>query len=126
MTETADARRRDLLSSGWKPWLIWGVPWLLVIVAESFGNTAHTILWPVGFSLVGMACLVNARRCGRRHCLYTGPLYLLSALASLLYGMHLLPIGVHGWDWILGITLGGTLFFCCVLEPALGRYSARD
>jgi hypothetical protein len=117
-------RDKDMLRSGWRAWLIWGVPWTLIIVAQFAGNTVHTVLWTLGFGATGIVCIANARRCGRRHCLYTGPLYLLAALASLLYGLHLLPLGINDWGWIMGFALAGTVLFCCVMENVFGKYKS--
>jgi len=44
----------------------------------------------VAFLIMGLACIANARRCGRVHCYFTGPLFLLSAVLS----------AVHGWNVI--------------------------
>jgi hypothetical protein len=115
---------KDLLGSRWAVWLLWVGPWLLVVIGGFTGNLVRTVLWTAGFTAAGVACLVNARRCGRRHCFYTGPLYLLVALASLLYGLQILPLGGGGWNWIVGIAVAGSLVFCCVLEPMLGKYPA--
>ncbi|HET7396684.1 MAG TPA: hypothetical protein VFK12_09620 [Gammaproteobacteria bacterium] len=119
---TSSQRDKDMLRSGWRTWLIWGIPWTLIVVAQFAGNTVHTALWVSGFGATGIICMVNARRCGRRHCLYTGPLYLISALASLLYGLQLLPLGIDGWEWIMYFALAGTILFCCVVENVFGKY----
>lgn len=123
MTEGAEPKQRDLLASPNTRLLFW-LPWLLILIGGFIGGVTRTVLWTVGFSLAGAICLVNARRCGRRHCFYTGPLFLLAALASLLYGLHVLPLGLHGWAWILDITVAASLFFCFVLEKLLGKYPA--
>jgi CDP-diglyceride synthetase len=116
------APRNDLLGSRWATWLLWIGPWALIIGSSNTANTTHTILWTGCFALSGAACLVNARRCGRRHCFYTGPLFLLAALASLLQGMGILPLGLNGWNWILCFAIAGTLLACCGLEAWLGKY----
>lgn len=111
MTEFATDHPKDLLSSRRAAWLIWGAPWALIIVSGSIGDTARTVFWPLGVAAAGAACVVNARRCGRRHYFYMWPLYLLAALASLLYGLNVVQIGIDGWNWILGVTLIGAFFF---------------
>ncbi len=68
--------------------------------------------------VTGLACIVNARRCGRRHCLFTGPLYLLGALASLLNGLRVFFIP---WGWILVAMVLGTAV-AYGMECAQGRY----
>ena len=125
--ECSPGRQNDLLGSRWALLLWWG-PWVLIVIgglSAISGNTTRTVLWTVGFAVAGAACLVNAHRCGRRHCFYTGPLYLLAALASLLYGLGVLPLGVNGWGWIVGIAVIGSLFFCCGLEALLGKYATK-
>jgi hypothetical protein len=112
-------RNRDLVSSGWSV-LLWKLPWLLVLIgALTRGEIARTALWATGFTIGGIACLANACRCGRRHCFYTGPLYLGVAAASLIYGLHALPLGPNGWNWILGIAAVGSLLARLGLERCL-------
>ena len=122
MTPKTASRKRDLLGTPWKAALFWGVPWMLVIVGGHTGVAVRTALWTVAFSAAGAACLANARRCGRRHCFYTGPLFLAAALASLLYGLGALPLGNNGWTWIGSVTLAGALVLCFGLDTALGKY----
>ena len=125
MPDDGYSREKDLLRSRWATLLLWCGPWAMVIVGSFTGETIRTVLWTGGFSVAGAACLANARRCGRRHCFYTGPLYLLTALASLLYGLHWLPLGTNGWSWIVGVAVAVSLFACCVLEPMQGKYLPR-
>lgn len=119
---TADCKT-DLLQSRWLLPL-WVLPVALIAIGSAFGSVVHTALWTAGFAIIGGACMLNARRCGRTHCYYTGPLYLLAALASLLYGLGVIPLGESGWDWIAGIAFGACVIFCCILEPTLGKYTA--
>ena len=123
MSDGTKPNERDLLASPQTRLLFW-LPWLLILIGYFIDGVTRTVLWTIGFGLAGAACLVNARRCGRRQCFYTGPLYLLAALASLLYGLHVLPLGINGWNWILGITVTAIVFFSFVLEKLLGKYPA--
>jgi hypothetical protein len=123
MSECATSHDKDLLGSRWAMWLLWIAPWILIIGSSHTANTTHTVVWASSFTVGGAACIVNARRCGRVHCFYTGPLYLLAALASLLYGLHVLPLGQHGWDWIIDTTAALSLLACCGLERLLGKYT---
>ena len=45
------------------------------------------IVWPTVLTSMGVACFLNARRCGRIHCYFTGPLFLVLAGIGLLYGL---------------------------------------
>ena len=37
----------------------------------------RAVVWTVALIWMGVACILNARRCGRTHCRYTGPYYLV-------------------------------------------------
>jgi hypothetical protein len=54
---------------------------------------------------MGLVCLLNASRCGRVHCRFTGPFLILCAVASLGYGLGLLPLEASGWKWIGAVTI---------------------
>jgi hypothetical protein len=59
--------------------------------------------------VAGTGCLVNASRCGRFHCYFTGPLYLLGAAATLLSAF-----GIVALQWpriFLAMLLGTALAF---------------
>lgn len=51
--------------------------------------SARPLLWFTAFLVAGAACLANAARCGRRHCYFTGLLFLLAAAYNALSEFHL-------------------------------------
>jgi len=134
MNECATAKEGDLLGSRWAASLLWWGPAVLIIGTGSIGldsvgtgstgNIIHTAAWTLAFTVGAAGCLTNARRCGRLHCFFTGPLYLLAAVSSLLYGLGMLPLGHEGWNWILGAAAVGTLFAIYGLERVFGKYKA--
>jgi hypothetical protein len=71
---------------------------------------------------MGALCLLNASRCGRVHCRFTGPFFILGAVASLGYGLGFLPFGPLGWKWICIVTVIGGIALTCIPEMILGRY----
>lgn len=107
--------------------LIWGLPTALMVLAVVFagGGWVVATVWTVSLSVMGIACLINARGCGRMHCYFTGPFFLAMAAASLAYGLHLLPLGPNGWNVLGSITLIGGCLLCCVPESLWGRYRTR-
>lgn len=115
---------KDLLGRPWAIGLLWVAPWVLIVASGNTDNLIRTAAWTFGFAVMGTACLVNASGCGRRHCYYTGPLFLLAALASLLYGLQVLPLGRNGWNWIFDVTGAGALLACFGLEKLFGKYTA--
>jgi hypothetical protein len=126
MNQGVPGKERDLLRSHWALSLFWVGPWILIIGTSSTGNITHTAIWTFGFTVGGIACLINARRCGRLHCFYTGPLYLLAAMTSLLYGLGILPLGPHGWNWIASVAAILSLMACCGLEMIFGKYKTKQ
>ncbi len=115
---------RDLTCGGTGV-LIWVVPIVILGITAGVGGLYAAIMWPPLLLLMGTACLVNARRCSRMHCFITGPFFLLLAGASLLYGVGLLPLGLHGWEWLTDALLIGGCVLCCVPEWLFGRYIRR-
>jgi hypothetical protein len=41
--------------------------------------------------------MLNARRCNRTHCRYTGPYYLAMIVPVVALGVGLITVGVLGW-----------------------------
>lgn len=65
---------------------------------------------------------MNARGCGRTHCRFTGPFFLVMAGITLLYGTGLLGLGSNGW-LILALAIGlGTAALWWGSEALLGKY----
>jgi hypothetical protein len=71
---------------------------------------------------MGMACMVNALRCGRVHCYFTGPFFFLMALVALSYGLGILRLGRNGWNLLGLIALSGAIALWYLPEMFLGRY----
>ena len=71
---------------------------------------------------MGLACVMNAKRCRRRHCYYSGPIFLVGGVAVLLVGFELVSFGPEGLTMIVGGTL--TLALLTYLtEPIFGKYT---
>jgi hypothetical protein len=106
--------------------LLWVVPVAILSVTASLGGLYPVVAWPLALSFMGVACLVNARRCGRLHCYLTGPYLLLLALLSLLYGLGIMDLGKHGWsDLSLALVIGAAVLIC-VPEQLFGKYVRRS
>ena len=105
--------------------LIWVTPKLAILVTFFTSVPARTAAWSVALIWMGVACILNSRRCGRVHCRYTGPYYLALILPVVLLGSGIVEIGTGGWI-VLGISavLGGP-FITRVTENAWGRYELQ-
>ena len=47
--------------------IAWGIPISALVLSSSTGIGLAWI-WPIGLAWLGIACLLNARRCSRTHC----------------------------------------------------------
>jgi hypothetical protein len=125
MATTCSTDQKDL--AGWKPTLllIWGLPATAFMAGIFVAPTLRMAIWSISLLWMGVACLVNTSRCGRVHCAFTGPFFLLLALASLLHGSGIVPLGQHGWRWIAITLLVGGIILNYLPERVWGRYFER-
>lgn len=121
MTDPCADPRNDL-ARGVSAFLVWCVPAAILIVT-ALAHTGQGVIWPIVLTWMGGACLWNARRCGRRHCYFTGPFFLVLAAASLLYGLGVLRLGPHGWSTLAAILVVGAILLTCLPEWIWGRYT---
>lgn len=117
-------KSRDLLSIPWMAFVVFCLPAILIVVAGGswVSNGWRTAVWTVSLVVLGAACIANAVRCGRVHCYLTGPFFLLMALATLLYGLGVVPLGRSGWNWLSLVILVGAVTLSCVPELVWGKY----
>jgi hypothetical protein len=103
--------------------LVWGLPITAIVAGLLVDVSARVVLWSVALGWMGTACILNARRCGRTHCRFTGPFYLGMIVPVLALGIGIVPSGFYGW-LTLGtvIVLGGKLIWW-VSERAWGKFS---
>ena len=97
--------------------LLWCLPTLAILVGLNW-NAARPWLWIPALLVMGIGCVVNARRCGRLHCYATGPIFLLGAIYVALSETNLVPLRP-------GIFLSVVFAFAmlaCLAELPFGRY----
>lgn len=119
--------RRDLSARAGSFLAVWGAPLLAALtasfVAPSIAWAASA--WSLALAWMGAACLVNARRCGRLHCFFSGPILLVGALLA-----GLVALGPLDADAIsLGAIVTGALALFSLtyaIELAFGRYLRRN
>ena len=87
---------------------LWGLPAVAMLVGALLAPLPRAIIWSTALVWMGGACIANARRCGRTHCRFTGPFYLLMAALVAAYAAGTLPIGQHGWAILGAVTIIGT------------------
>ncbi len=116
------AEPKDLVASKWVSLIVWKLPLAVFAVGFFTSPSLRAVLWSVSLGVAGAGCLVNAARCGRVHCYFTGPLFLIGAGVSLAHGVGLVSLSATGWMGIgLAVILGG-----CALtllpERVWGKY----
>lgn len=123
---TNESGRNDWVVGRRSYTIAWGIPTLALIVGIVLPSPARTIIWSTALVWMGIACIVNALRCGRIHCYLTGPFFLLMGIVVVLHGFGILWLGPNGWLW-LGLSLilvgGGLLWY--LPERVWGRYFKR-
>lgn len=103
--------------------IAWGLPTALLLTGLLAGPSLRAVLWTIALAWMGGACLLNAKRCGRTHCRFTGPYYLAMILPVLLLASGTVSAGYYGW-LILGLfILAGGKVIWWASERRYGRYS---
>src|SRR3546814_2093224 len=68
-------------SGNWRTLLmLWGFPGLAMLGALGLDPTPRAVVWTFMLSAMGLACIINSRRCGRTHCRFTGPFLIVMAI----------------------------------------------
>lgn len=70
---------------------LWCLPIAAVVVGSSWPSM-RSWLWIPAFLVMGIGCLVNATRCGRLHCFFTGPVFVLAAIYVALAAAKVVPM----------------------------------
>lgn len=114
---------RDWVSNARTFSIAWGLPTALILVGLLAGPAARGILWSVALAWMGGACIINANRCGRTHCRFTGPYYLSMIIPVAFLAWSAAPVGYAGWLVLGTVILAGSKIIWWVSERRLGKYS---
>ena len=83
----------------------------------------RAVIWTVALLWMGTACILNAKRCGRIHCRYTGPYYLAMIVPVLVLGSGMVSVDWYGWLVLAVLIIGGSKFIWWATERAWGKFS---
>ena len=114
---------RDWLGSPRTAALAWWVPKAAVVSALFVPPLPRAAVWVVALTWMGAACILNARRCGRTHCRYTGPYYLMMIAPVLVLASGVISVDFYAWLSLAVLILGGTVIIWWATERAWGKFS---
>ena len=100
--------------------LAWWIPKAAIIVALLAPVPLRTAIWSTALLCMGIACILNARRCGRTHCLYTGPFYLGMAAPTTLLASSAISANIYGWVALALFIIAGGWVIRWATEQAWG------
>jgi len=83
----------------------------------------RSAIWIAALIWMGAACILNARRCGRTHCRYTGPYYLAMTLPVLILASGIVPAGFYGWLGLAVFIFAGSKIVWWSTERMWGKFS---
>lgn len=123
MTHDTVRASKDWLGSLRTNVLAWWIPQAAIVAALIAPVPVRTAVWIVALIWMGTACLLNARRCGRTHCRYTGPYYLAMIAPVLVLGSGVVAVGFYGWLALGALILAGSKILWWATERAWGKFS---
>lgn len=103
--------------------LAWWVPQAAIVAALFAPVLARTVIWIGALTWMGTACILNASRCGRTHCRYTGPHYLAMMVPVVVLGTGLVSVGAYAWVPLAAVILLGCKLIWRATERAWGKFS---
>jgi hypothetical protein len=122
----SDCSKADWAGSWLALGLVWGLPAAAMLLALLLEPGLRAVVWIAMLVWMGLACVANARRCGRTHCRYTGPFFLASAGLVAAYAAGVLALGGYPWLMLGSFVVVGNALIWSASERALGTYSGRN
>ena|SRR5437868_2013096 len=114
---------RDWLRSPRTNLLAWWTPQAAILAGLLVPVPVRSVMWIVALIWMGTACILNARRCGRTHCRYTGPYYLAMIVPVLALASGIISAGRYEWLGLGVLILAGSKIIWWATERAWGKFS---
>ena len=124
MSTETDTSSRDWLRSPRTSLLAWWIPHAAIVASLLAPVPVRAVTWTVALAWMGVACIMNASRCGRTHCRYTGPFYLAMIAPVFLLASSVSSVGFLGWLLLAVLILAGGKIIWWATERAWGKFSS--
>jgi hypothetical protein len=121
MADDAVQSSRDWLSSPRTNLVAWWIPQAAILAGLFVPVPVRTAVWVIALTWMGTACILNARRCRRTHCRFTGPFYLAMIIPLLTLG--LVSYSVPAWLVLGAFIIFGDKVIWWATERAWGKFS---
>jgi hypothetical protein len=123
MPDKAFQASRDWVGNARANVLAWWIPKAAIVIALFAPVPVRAVVWMAALVWMGTACTLNARRCGRMHCRYTGPFYLAMIVPVVLFATNIIPANFYGWLALAVFILPGGWIIWWATERAWGKFS---
>src|SRR5262245_37316504 len=123
MSDKAFSATRDWVGNARSNVLAWWIPKGAIVVALLAPVPLRAAVWSIALVWMGVACILNAQRCGRTHCRYTGPYYLAMIVPVTLLATGIVSANIYGWLALALFIIGGGWIIWGATERAWGKFS---
>ena len=103
--------------------LAWWLPRGAIVAGLLVAVPARMAIWIIALVWMGAACLLNSRRCGRTHCRFTGPYYLVMTVPVLAVGLGVVSANLYGWIALAVLIEAGSKLIWWGTERSWGKFS---
>src|SRR5258707_12231875 len=114
MTNAPTQTSRDWLGSMHTSLLAWWVPKATILAGLFVPVSVRAVIWIIALIWMGTACILNARRCNRTHCGYTGPYYL--AMIAPVVVLGIVSAWIYSWMFLSRLIVAGSWLICWAAE----------
>ena len=114
---------KDWIGSARTNLVAWWIPHGVILAGLFLPVPVRTVTWIIALAWMGMACFLNARRCGRTHCWFTGPYYFIMIIPVLVLGLDLTSAGLTSWVVLAVFIVLGSKTIWWATERAWGKFS---
>ena len=103
--------------------LVWWIPKGAIVAALFATVPVRAAVWTIALIWMGTACILNAQRCGRTHCRYTGPYYLAMIAPVVLLAFAIVSASFSGRLALAAVIVVGGWTIWWTTERVWGKFS---